>query len=109
MANASLKRHVTVGIDKTALRIQFSRSISQQLFGKNQKYIYPGLPDTPENRIEAEKIALQIENDIRAHKLSKDLNVYLPTSQLKQSVGVFYDETAITITLIDLFDKYAEF
>jgi len=109
MANASLKRHVTVNVDKNVLRIQFSRLLSQQLFGKKQKYLYLKLSNTPENRVKAEAIALQIENDIRAHKLSKDLDVYLPTYQLKQSVGVFYDETAITMPLIKLYDHYCEF
>lgn len=106
---SQVKRHVHIGTDKNKLRIQFSRSLSQELFGQTQKYLYLNLTDTPENRIEAESIALQIEHDIRAKKLEKNLKSYLPVNQLKKSVGLFYDPYKIDISLIGLFDKYCEF
>lgn len=102
-------RQIRVGVDKQTLRIQFSRKLSQELFRQKQKYLYLGLSNTPENLIEAEKIALQIENDIRAKKLEKDLNLYLPANQLKQSIGIFYDPNHIDIKLNDLFNQFCEF
>ena len=103
------KRDIHVGVDKNTLRIQFPRKVSQELFGQKQKYLYIGLTNTPENWIEAEKIALQIENDIRAKKLEKNLKVYLPINALKQTVGLFYNPNQIQIAVIDLFNQYCEF
>ena len=96
--NGQTKRQINVGVDKNTLRIQFSRKISQELFGQKQKYLYLQLSNTPENLIKAERIALEIEHDIRAKKLEKDLKLYLPVNQLKQSVGLFYDPNQIHIS-----------
>lgn len=107
--NGKTTRPIHVGVDKGSLRIQFSRPISIELFGQKQKYLYLQLSDTPENRLEADKIALQIENDIRAHKLEKDLKIYLPVNQLKKNVGLFYDPNRIHLTTIELFTKFCHF
>jgi integrase len=109
LQNGQIKRQINVGVDKNTLRIQFSRQISQELFGQKQKYLYLQLSNTPENLIEAERIAREIENDIRAKKLHKDLKVYLPVNRLRQSVGLYYDPNRFHISLIDLFSRYCEF
>lgn len=100
---------VRVGVDKGKLRIQFSRAISQEIFGIKQKYFYLRLSDTPENRLAAERIAGQIQNDIRANKLEKELEVYSPVSQLKQQVGIFYDPSRINISTLELFKQFCTF
>jgi hypothetical protein len=100
---------VRVGVDKGKLRIQFSRSISQEIFGIKQKYFYLRLSDTLENRLTAERIAGQIQNDIRANKLEKELEVYSPVSQLKQQVGIFYDPNRIQLSTLELFKEFRTF
>ena len=81
--NPNPRNDVKVGVDKGTLRIQFSRAISTLLFGVKQKYFYLGLTDTPENWSTANRIAERIQNDIRANKLEKNLNVYSPVYELK--------------------------
>jgi hypothetical protein len=104
-----LQDDVRVGVDKGKLRIQISRAISQEIFGIKQKYFYLRLSDTSENRLTAERIAGQIQNDIRANKLQKELEVYSPVSQLKQQVGIFYDPNRIEISTLELFEQFSTF
>jgi integrase len=106
---SQLQDDVRVGVDKGKLRIQFSRAISQEIFDIKQKYFYLRLSDTPENRLTAERIAGQIQNDIRANKLQKELEVYSPVSQLKQQVGISYDPNRIKISTLELFEQFSTF
>ncbi len=56
---------VRIGTDKGSLRLQFSSRISRQFYNIKQKYIGLGnRADTPENRIWAEGIAREIQQDI---------------------------------------------
>ena len=107
--NPNPRNDVKVGVDKGTLRIQFSRAISTLLFGVKQKYFYLGLTDTPENWSTANRIAERIQNDIRANKLEKNLNVYSPVYELKEKVGIFYDPHHIEITTLELFNEYSIF
>jgi integrase len=50
--------------DKGILRLQFSRKLSREAYGKNQFYKSLGRSDTPENRRWAENIARHIQQDI---------------------------------------------
>jgi integrase len=103
------KGQVSLTTDRGRLRISFPSEISRKLFNKRQYHLYLGLKDTPEDRETAEKIRNQIELDIRANKLHNPLDPYLPHSQLKEQVGVFYDPNRIEITLLELFDQWCEF
>lgn len=95
-------KDVRISLDKGSLRIQFSRPISKAIFGKKQAYLYLHLSDTPENRLVAERIAAQIQNDIYANKLEPDLNAYLPVSQLQKEVGILYDPHRIKLSTLEL-------
>lgn len=55
---------ICVGVDRGILRLQFSRKLSRQLYGKKQVYKALGRPDTPENKRWAEDIARRIQKDI---------------------------------------------
>ena len=63
------------------LRLQFSASISREIWKKPQHYKSLGLIDSEENRIKAESIANQIEHDIKFGKLDASLEGYSFVSQ----------------------------
>lgn len=64
MKHQSSQPSIKVGTDKGILRLQFSRKLSRDAYGKNQAYKSLGRSDTPENRRWAENIARHIQQDI---------------------------------------------
>lgn len=97
---------VRIGTDKGSLRLQFSTKISTKFYGKKQKYVGLGnRADTPENRVWAENIAREIQNDIDYRNgenfditLAKYLDirpnkvVELPGSKPIPTLGELWDE-----------------
>lgn len=105
----SSSRLISILTKEEILNIRFSRSISKKIWNQRQKRMSLGLSNTTENRKIAEKIIVQIEQDIKANRLETNLNYYLPSNQLKREVGIAYNPNQIDISLIDLFLKYAKF
>ena len=91
------------------MQICFSRKLSKEIWNQRQKKFSLGLSNSPENQKIAEKIATQIQQDIKANRLEKNLEFYLPAKQLKREIGIAYDPNLIEIPLMDLFMMYAEF
>jgi len=104
------RKHVKVSKDsKGYLRLQFSSSLSQQVWGKRQHYKGLGLVETNENRIKAEEIANQIETDILFGKLDASLQKYSIISQAAAKAENTHSYYSSDITLQNLFAMYLEY
>jgi len=69
---------VSVGIDGNMLRLQFPSKVSQEIWGKAQKYKSLGLYNTPENMTKARQIALIAHMDLLEDKFDTSLEKYNP-------------------------------
>lgn len=96
---------IRLGIDKGALRLQFSSRVSQQFYGKKQKYIGLGRHDSEENRKWAEGIIRRIQEDIdyqNGANFDPSLKKYL---ELKSNV-INLPGSLIAATLQELWQEY---
>jgi integrase len=96
------KGKVGIDDDKGKLRISLPRC----LFGKT-RYIYLGLPDTPENRVTAEVKAKAIESDIAFGNFDFSLERY--QNARPKYLSIVRAEKRPTTNLKDVWDKYVEF
>jgi integrase len=98
---------VRLGIDKDFLRLQFSSRVSQQFYGKRQKYVGLGRHDSNENRKWANEIIRQIQEDIdyqNGVNFDPSLNKYL---ELKSNVISLPSSLTIP-TLKELWQEYVD-
>ncbi len=91
------------------LRLQFSASISREIWNKPQHYKSLGLIDSEENRIKAESIANKIEHDIKFGKLDASLKGYSVVSQAVKNAENTHHYYGSNLTLTSLYNKYIEY
>ncbi|AUT03574.1 integrase [Nostoc sp. CENA543] len=102
---SSKQTDVRLGVDKGSLRLQFNSRVSQQFYGKRQKYIGLGRSDTNDNRNWAEGITRRIQKDIdyqNGINFDPTLNKYL---ELKSNVVNLPGSLPIP-TLKELWEEY---
>ena len=99
---------LTLGTDKDKLRIRLKTSVTKTIYGKEvkDKYLYLGLQDNEENRLIAEGVATEINDDIKHNKLNKELSYYLPQNKLARSIGIAHDSCSPKVTLRELHDAF---
>lgn len=95
----------SVGIEvfRDKLRLRLPR----QIFGGEQKYIYTGLENTPENWKKAQSKAWTIEEDIATEGFDPTLAKYKPQSHLFLIKPV--EEPQKALTLSELWEQYTQF
>jgi integrase len=104
------RKHVKVSKDsKEYLRLQFSSGLSQEIWGKRQYYKALGLSDSEENRIKAEEIANQIEQDILFGRLDASLQKYSIVVQAATKAEKIHPYYRSDITLQKLFAMYLQY
>lgn len=91
------------------LRLQFSSSMSREIWKKRQHYKSLALIDSEENRIKAESIANQIEHDIKFGKLDASLEKYSIVSQAAENAENTHHYYGSNLTLTSLYNKYLEY
>ncbi|MCC5661776.1 tyrosine-type recombinase/integrase [Nostoc sp. XA010] len=115
----AIKAKVTIGTNGNYLRIQFSSTLSQQIWGVKQKYFSLGIIDSSENRLKATQIAITIQNDILAENLDITLNKYLPETRVKKNISNL-DEIRVCkpkqlglkskqLGLLEIYNKYCDY
>lgn len=100
-----MSKTVSVGVDKGCLRLQFTSSVSQKIWGKKQKYKSLKLQDTPENRAVAEDIAYKARQDIYNDNFDVSLKRYNPYALQESSKQLINRKIP---TLIELYLQYIE-
>ncbi len=95
------KGTVGVSADKGTLRLSFPRL----MFGGKQKFVALGLRDTPENRVIAEKKALQANLDISNNEFDFTLEKYKPVHHLT----VASPPATKMLSIVELWDKFTEY
>lgn len=95
----SFKGQVGISLNGQSLRLQWTYQ------GKRYA-LNPGLRDTPENRIIAEKIGKEIQVDMAMGFFDPTLNKYRPASATPR---ISQPTSKKHISAVDLFDKYLEF
>ncbi|WP_375479731.1 tyrosine-type recombinase/integrase [uncultured Nostoc sp.] len=104
---SSKQADIRLGTDKGSLRLQFSSRVSQQFYGKKQKYIGLGRHDSDENRKWANRIVRRIQEDIdyqNGTNFDPSLNKYL---ELKSNI-IELPGSLILPTLRQLWEEYVD-
>jgi integrase len=107
-----------IGVDRGVLRLQMPSHLSKQLWDKKQKYIYLGLPDTPENRLVAELVLRDIQLDIYAGCVDVTCERYVQTAEAHKpqpsKASLSFPSNLVPAflkreTVSSLFEKYCKY
>jgi integrase len=107
-----------VGVDRGALRLQMPSYLSKKLWDKTQKYIYLGLPDTPENRLIAELVLRDIQLDVYADCVDVTCERYVQIAEAHKPqpprAGLSFPSKLVPAflkreTVSSLFEKHCEY